>query len=54
MESKKPSFGSDLDKKDLDLYSPKYREVIEEFKKIKQDLEKTKQQNTVSKIHQQS
>ena len=36
-QSRKPSFGSDLDKKDLDLYSPKYRQVIEEFRKLKHD-----------------
>ena len=34
-----PSFKSDLDNKDLDLYSPKYREIIKEFKKMKEDLE---------------
>ena len=33
--SRNPSFGSNLDKKDLDLYSPKYREIIQELKNMK-------------------
>ena len=55
MESRKPSFGTDgdIDKKDLDLYSPKYREIIIEFKKMKQEslAVKTEEENQKEGIH---